>query len=146
MTSKKTAICTPYGNFQYKRMPFGLCGAAQTFQRFIDKVTRNLTVPAQDPLSPPRKVNHFAYIDDILVASRNEKEHQEDLAALFQRLDDYGLKLNLDKCKFGVPQLSFLGHEITQHGTKPMPAKVQANSIVHQATDGTRPAPISWTN
>ena len=64
---EKTAICTLYGNFQYKRMPFGLCGAAQTFQRFIDKVTCNLTVPEQDPLSPPRKVNYFAFIDDILV-------------------------------------------------------------------------------
>ncbi|GFW90621.1 hypothetical protein TNCV_566591 [Trichonephila clavipes] len=72
----KTAICTPFGLFESTRMQFGLCNAASTFQRFIDEVTRGLK-------------GVYAFIDDILIASKN-------LRALFERLDYYGLtRLNL---------------------------------------------------
>ena len=56
----KTAITSPFGLFEFKRMPFGLRNAAQTFQRFINEVVNGL-----DFL--------FVYIDDILVASKNEE-------------------------------------------------------------------------
>ncbi|GFV73722.1 retrovirus-related Pol polyprotein from transposon 297 [Trichonephila clavipes] len=66
----KTAICTPFGLFESTRMQFGLCNAASTFQRFIDEVSRGLK-------------GVYAFIDDILIASKN-------LRALFERLDYYG--------------------------------------------------------
>lgn len=59
---KKIAITTPFRLYKFTRMPFGLRNAAQTFQRLIDKVSRGLTFG-------------FAYIDDILIASRDSKEH-----------------------------------------------------------------------
>ena len=58
----KTAVITPFGLFNFKRMPFGLRNAGQTFQRFIDQVTRGLDFC-------------FVYLDDILFASRDEVEH-----------------------------------------------------------------------
>ena len=108
----KTAVTTPFGLFEYVRMPFGLRNAAQTFQRFIDQVLRDL---------------HFcyAYIDDILIASSNPEEHQQHLIAVFERFKDFGVIINPSKCEFGVNQLTFLGHHITAHGIQPLPDKVQ---------------------
>ena len=63
----KTTITTPFALFEFTRMPFGLRNAAQTFQRFIDQVTRVL------PLV-------FAYIDDLPIASSNAEEHKHHLA------------------------------------------------------------------
>ncbi|GFW69826.1 retrovirus-related Pol polyprotein from transposon opus [Trichonephila clavipes] len=68
----KTAICTPFGLFESTRMQFGLCGASATFQRFIDEVTRNLE-------------GVYAFVDNILIASRDPEEHHKHLKALFFR-------------------------------------------------------------
>ncbi|XP_064479736.1 uncharacterized protein LOC135393089 [Ornithodoros turicata] len=96
----KTAIITPFGLFEFIRMPFGLRNAAQTFQRFINEVLRGL------PFA-------FAYLDDILVASKTLGEHEEHLHQLFRRLDEHGLVLNPAKCVFGQSSVQFLGHEVT---------------------------------
>ncbi|ROT67988.1 reverse transcriptase [Penaeus vannamei] len=101
----KTAVITPFGLFEFLRMPFGLRNAAQTFQRFIN-VTRGLE-------------GVFAYIDDILVASTSEADHAHHLRALFGRLQDAGVVINPGKCQFGVASLSFLGHTITPQGITP---------------------------
>lgn len=120
---EKTALSTPFGLFEFTRMSFGLCGAAQTFQSFIDEILRNLTVKYE---GFERKVTFFAYIDDILVASKSEKEHLEDLEALFTVLDQNGLRINLKKCTFLEEEINFLGHRITTKGTLPHPSKVEA--------------------
>ena len=69
----KTAISTPFGLFEFLRMPFGLRNAAQTFQRFIDEVLRGLNFV-------------YAYIDDLLIASSSEAEHLTHLEILFPTL------------------------------------------------------------
>ncbi|BHF67248.1 hypothetical protein SprV_0301027400 [Sparganum proliferum] len=74
----KTSVTTPFGLFEFIRMPFGLLNAAQTFQRFIDRVLRGLPFV-------------YAYIDDLMVASRNAEEHKEHLALVFDRLDQFGV-------------------------------------------------------
>ncbi|BHF62106.1 hypothetical protein SprV_0100508700 [Sparganum proliferum] len=109
----KTAVTTPFGLFEFIRMPFGLRNAAQTFQRFIDHVLRGLPFV-------------YAYIDDLLVASRNEEEHKEHLALVFDRLDKFGVVINPSKCVLGVPSLEFLGHQVDSEGLRPLPSKVDA--------------------
>ncbi|BHF66550.1 hypothetical protein SprV_0200957100 [Sparganum proliferum] len=106
----KTAVTTPFGLFEFIRMPFGLRNAAQTFQRFIDHVFSGL--PFVD-----------AYIDDLLVASRNEEEHKEHLVLVFDRLDKFGVVINPSKCVLGVPSLEFLGHQVDSEGLRPLPSK-----------------------
>jgi hypothetical protein len=69
----KTAIITPFSLFEFPFMSFGLCNAAQTFQRSIHEVTRNLDFC-------------FPYNDDILVASNNQEQHKKHLRLLFERL------------------------------------------------------------
>lgn len=109
----KTAIITPFGLYEFTRMPFGLRNAAQAFQRLMDETCRGLPFV-------------FAYIDDLLVASPNEQEHLTHLEVLFNRLKDNGLVVNPTKCKFGCSQIEFLGHEINVQGASPLPSKVQA--------------------
>lgn len=69
----KTAITTPFGMFEFLRMPFGLRNAAQTFQRFMNEVLGDLDFV-------------FVYIDDILVGSENEEQHLTHLEEVFKRL------------------------------------------------------------
>ena len=109
----KTAISTPFGLFEFVRMPFGLKNAAQAFQRLMDSVTNNLT-------------GVFVYLDDVLVASESEQQHERDLRQLFAALSRCGLVLNESKCVFGVKQLQFLGHSVSEQGIRPLPDKVKA--------------------
>ena len=109
----KTAVTTPFGLFEFLRMPFGLCNAAQSFQRFIDGVCRGL-----DFL--------FVYIDDVCVASKSVEEHYMHLKILFERFKKHGIIINPSKCVFGAPEIDFLGHRITSSGIQPLPEKVTA--------------------
>ena len=109
----KTAIATPFGLFQFIRMPFGLKNAAQTFQRLMDNITDQLP-------------GVFAYIDDILVASPSAADHERDLRRLFAALKRFGLVVNVHKCVFGARELEFLGHHVSATGIRPLPAKVDA--------------------
>ena len=65
------------------------------------------------------------YLDDILVFSRTPREHLSHLRQLFQRLQQYGLVINVDKCQFGRSTTDFLGHRISA-GVVPLPEKVEA--------------------
>jgi len=109
----KTAITTPFGLFEYVRMPFGLRNAAQSFQRFLDQVLRGLPFV-------------FGYIDDVLIASRSLDEHWKHLRILFERLEAHGLTVQPTKCEFAVPQLTFLGHVVSAKGIAPLPDRVTA--------------------
>lgn len=109
----KTAITTPFGLFEFPRMTFGLCNAAQTFQRLVHEVTRGLDFC-------------FPYIDDFLIASKNREEHRQHLRQLFQRLQEYGLTINPSKCTFEATEVRFLGYLINKEGTRPLPEKTEA--------------------
>ncbi|HBK82804.1 MAG TPA: hypothetical protein DDZ41_04280, partial [Flavobacterium sp.] len=109
----KTAITVPFGMFEFNCMPYGLRNAAQTFQRFMDQVLRGLDFC-------------FVYIDDVLLASRTEEEHMQHLQLFFERLTKYGINIKPSKCSFGVKQMTFLGHEISEKGILPAKNRVQA--------------------
>lgn len=110
---EKTAITTPFGLYEFLRMPFGLRNAGQTFQRLMDSILQDLS-------------GVFVYMDDVLVASPSHQQHASDLRAVFQRLKDNGLIIRPEKCVFGKDSLDFLGHRLCQEGICPLPAKVKA--------------------
>ena len=85
----KTAIITPFGLFEYIRTPFGLRNAGQAFQRFMDEVVCGLE-------------GVFVYVDDILGANKNEKNHEQHLSALFTRLELFGLIISPEKSSLGL--------------------------------------------
>ncbi|BHF63889.1 hypothetical protein SprV_0200688400 [Sparganum proliferum] len=92
---------------------FGKAVFSKIDLRFIDHVLRGLPFV-------------YAYIDDLLVASRNEEEHKEHLALVFDRLYKSGVVINPSKCVLGVPSLEFLGHQVDSEGLRPLPSKVDA--------------------
>jgi hypothetical protein len=109
---KKTDVTTPFGLFEYNYMPFSLCNAAHTLQRMQDSIFRDLLCT-------------FVYLDDQRVASRGMDQHMKDLRAVFQCLADNGLAINLDKCKFAVEELDFLGHHLSTAGITPFSGILQ---------------------
>ncbi len=109
----KTAIITPFGLFEFVRMPFGLKNAGMTFQRLMDTLLGGL------PFA-------FVYLDDILVASAGEAAHRRHLCQVFEILEKSGLIVNTEKCVFGRPSTEFLGHSISAAGSSPLPSRVSA--------------------
>lgn len=109
----KTAITTPFGMFEFMFMTFGLRNAAQTFQRFMRNVLADLNFT-------------FVYIDDICIASTNVDEHKIHLRMVFERLRQFGLSINVSKCQFGQPKITFLGHLVDATGIHPTNEKVEA--------------------
>ena len=109
----KTAITTPFGLFEFVKMPFGLHNAAQTFQRFMDKVVHGIP-------------SVYVYIDDVLIASSTPEQHLKNLKAVFTRLSAHEILINSNKCLFAAHSLNFLGHHIDCHVISPVPEKVKA--------------------
>ena len=92
----KTAVITPFGLYEFLRMPFGLRNAGQSFQRFMDEVLEGLDCI-------------FVYLDNILVASNTVEEHHIHLEEVLKRLQQHGLVLHLEKCVFFSSSVEFLG-------------------------------------
>uniref|UniRef100_A0A2N9ERH4 Uncharacterized protein n=1 Tax=Fagus sylvatica TaxID=28930 RepID=A0A2N9ERH4_FAGSY len=112
---EKTSFITSRGLFCYKVMPFGLKNAGATYQRlmnrmFHDQIGRNVEV----------------YVDDMLVKSKEEDDHLEDLRETFETLRKYQMKLNPSKCAFGVYSGKFLGFMVSQRGIEANPDKIKA--------------------
>jgi hypothetical protein len=112
---KKTACRTRYGSYEFLVMPFGLTNALATFCTLKNDIFREW-------------LDDFVvvYIDDILIYSNSLEKHAEHLHKVFQRLRENKLYAKLKKCEFGVTEVDFLGHRITQEGFKMNDQKVKA--------------------
>ena len=96
-------------------MPFGLKNVGATYQRLMNKMFTNQI-----------RRNVQVYVNDMLVKSRREDDHLEDLKETFDTLRSYNMKLNLSKCAFGVTAGKFLGFMVSQKGIKANPNKIRA--------------------
>lgn len=110
-----TSFTCRYGQFEYLVMPFGLCNAPSTFQAYINQ---SLTGLIDQCCS--------AYIDDVLVYSRTLEEHEAAVEKVFERLSERGLFLDITKCVFYKPKISYLGMMISGDGVEIHPDKLQA--------------------
>jgi len=98
MDEAKTAFMTERSCYCYRVIPFGLKNAGATYQRLMDKV-----------LAPMLGRNVQAYVDDMVVTSLEKDKHGADLEELFITIARYKLKLNPEKCVFGVEHGNFWG-------------------------------------
>jgi len=110
---QKTAVITPFGLYEFLKMPFGLRNSAQTFQRTMD------TILEAFPFC-------FGYIDDILIASKSEHEHEQHLKLIIDTLRANDLEINIPKCKFFAASIDFLGHTVSEDGISPLESKITA--------------------
>ena len=104
---QKTAIITPFGMFEFLRMPFGIRNAGNTFQPLMDQVLGDL------PFC-------FIYKDDILIFSKNLSSHINHLCEVFFLCRQHGLTIGLPKCEFAVSKIEFFGHLLSANGCSPL--------------------------
>ena len=109
----KTCTVTPFGSFVWDYLPFGLRNSAQCFQRHINHITSDLDFVV-------------VYLDDVLVFSPDDETYLLHLRKLFERFSKYSLTINLQKCKFGVNSIDYLGHHIDSSGITPLSKKLTA--------------------
>ena len=100
---KKTAFMTESGNYYYNVMPFGLRNAGATYQHMMNKVYDKTL------LGDILKV----YMDDMIVKSQQEVDHAAHLKRVFEQTRKYNMRLNPEKCTFGVHAGKFLGFYLT---------------------------------
>ena len=112
---EKTAFITSQGLYCYKVMPFGLKNAGATYQRLVNKM-----------FSQQIGRNMEVYMDDMLVMSKEELAHLDDLKETFATLKAHQMRLNPNKCVFRVALGKFLGFMVSQRGIKANPEKVRA--------------------
>lgn len=98
----ETAVVTPFGLFEFRVITFCLKDVAQTVRRYIEIALRGLELC-------------FAYIDNILIASKTTEEHHQHLRIVFERIQHVRLHINDAKCVFGM---NYLRHQIDQHGKR----------------------------
>ena len=109
----KLAFVSAYGQWEFKRCPFGLAQAPAYFQRLVNEVLSGLTFA-------------FGYLDDILVFSPDMETHLKHLRMLFERLRSADLKLKEVKCNFLKKHIQYLGHFISGEGITPVPEKLES--------------------
>ena len=109
----KTVFRTNLGLFEYLVMPFGLTNAPATFQAFIQDTLRDLL-----------DVVCVAYMDDILIFSKGQEQHDHDVSAVLERLRAARLYANAKKCEFDKPCVDYLGFAIGSDGVRMNPKKL----------------------
>ena len=111
----KTTFRTRYGHYEFVAVPFGLTNAPDTFifliisvfSRYLDKFV-------------------LVFLDDILIYSKNEEEHEEQLRLKLQLLREHQLYAKMRKCDFSRDRIQYLGHIISEEGIYLDPEKIEA--------------------
>jgi hypothetical protein len=119
----KTSFITPYGAYCYVTMPFGLKNAGATYQRTMQRCLRGQI---------GRNVD--AYVDDVVVKTKQSGTLLDDLKETFANLQRYRMKLNPEKCTFGMPAGQLLGYIISQRGIEANPSNIKAIEALEPPT------------
>ena len=107
-----TATITPWGLYQYRRLPMGLRDSAAVSQRFISELLQG--IPGVE-----------VYIDDIIVHGSTMEDHDTSLRKVLEALSNANLRINMKKCTFGRDKVHFLGHEISKGKIQPLQKNIQ---------------------
>lgn len=113
---KYTSFITHNGQYQFRRMPFGISNGPSIFMRYINSVFRDLI--AKGIVLP--------YLDDIVIPAANESEALEYFKLVLEVARNYGLEINFKKCQFLHNRIEFLGHVIENGKLSPSPTKTKA--------------------
>ena len=115
----ETAFCTPFGLFEFNRMPFGLCNAPSAFQRLMERM-----------FGDEHCCSLLLYLDDIVVFSSTVDEHISHLGLVLCCLQREGLKAKLERCKLFKEEVQYLEHVISSTGVSTDPKKIPTPSFL----------------
>ena len=121
-SSLLTTFATPFGRFRWLRLPFGLKVSSEIFQKRLHQALEGL-----------EGVRCIA--DDVIVWGRSNEEHDARVSLFLQRCSEIGISLNKEKCRFGLSEIPFMGHVVSNKGLKPDPSKVEAILKMEPPTD-----------
>jgi hypothetical protein len=112
---KATAFCTPFGLFEFRKLPMGISVGCQVLSRVVDSLFGDLK-------------HQFVYnfMDDLVVYSRSYAEHLGHLKEIFTRLERAGFTLNREKLHLAQSEIAFLGHAVSAQGVKVLGERVEA--------------------
>jgi len=113
---KYTSFVTHCGQYQFLKVPFGLCNSPSVFQRFVncvfsEEIKEGIVIP---------------YLDDLIIIASDVEENIKQLKRVLQTTSEYGLEINVKKCQFLVERVTFLGYVIENVTLHPSPDKSQA--------------------
>jgi hypothetical protein len=117
-TKELLAFTTPFGVFEWNRMPFGVRNGPSTQQAFLTDVLEGLGQ------------QYGGYIDDMRASSKTDLDHICDLKRLFMRLLEKRVSLNLDKCDFFKTSIKFMGYIVSRDGIRPDPNRLKALKVL----------------
>ena len=112
----KSAFITPFGQFSYNVMPFGMQNSSATFQKLVDIVLKDCSKFCQQ------------YIDDICIFSDTWEDHLKHLDIVLSKIEGAGLTIKPSKSKIGYQEVSYLGHTVGNKCIQPMMDKVDSVS------------------
>ena len=114
----KTAFTSPFGKYEYVKVPFRLAQAPAYFQELMTGVLKDLLFA-------------MAYLDDIIIYSSTSEEHLQHIKTVFQKLRHAKLSMKLSKCHFFTKKIQCLRHILGLEGIKSVPAKTEAIKAMH---------------
>ena len=114
----KTVFTTPFGKYEYVKVPFGLAQALAYFQELMTGVLKDL------PFA-------MAYLDDIIIYSSTPEEHLKHIKTVFEKIHHTKLSMKVSKCHFFAKEIQYLGHILGVEGIKLVPAKTEAIKAMH---------------
>ncbi|XP_070015729.1 uncharacterized protein [Nicotiana sylvestris] len=111
----KIAFRTRYGHYEFLVIPFGLINTLEAFMDLMNRVFK----PFLDRFV-------IVFIDDILIYSRSQGEHEDYLRTVLQTLREHRLYAKFSKCEFCLDSVSFMGHVVSKNGIMVDPKKTEA--------------------
>jgi len=109
-----TAFCTPFGLFEFERLPAGISVGSQGLSRVVDNLFADV------------KGQYVAnYMDDLVLYSKNVVEHEAHLREVLGRLQKAGFTLNREKVVLGASEIRYLGHYVSARGIRAIPERVE---------------------
>jgi hypothetical protein len=112
-SSEILTFATPYGRFQYTRLPFGIASAPEEFHRRVVNAMAGIK-------------GVLVYIDDIVIFAKTKEEHDQIVAQVLEALKRAGFTVNDAKCQFNQKRIKFLGNIVTEGKIYPDPEKLEA--------------------
>ncbi|XP_058456713.1 uncharacterized protein K02A2.6-like [Malaya genurostris] len=112
-SKKLLTINTHRGLYRFNRLAPGVKSAPGAFQQLMSSLIADIN-------------GVESFLDDFIIHTTTDAEHERTLNALFSRLQQFGFRLRLEKCNFGQSSIKFIGHIIDAKGIRPDPAKISA--------------------
>ena len=114
----KMAFTSPFGKYEYIKVPFELAQAPAYFQELMTGILKDFNFA-------------ITYLDVIISFSRTAEEHLDHIKQVFEKLRHTHLSMKLSKCQFFTKEIQYLGHILSTKGIRPVPSKSQAIKNMH---------------